>query len=70
MNESIDHFIFDCPNYHTQRQRMFCKLNLLNINNNLITLSLLLTGGNGSHTLRVSLKNICFIHKGIKKISN
>ena len=53
--ETVEHFIFECTEYISFRTALFNDLGNLNINQDEISLKLLLTGGEGSNKLKMKI---------------
>ena len=56
--ETVEHFIFECREYVSFRTTLFNDLGNLNINQDEVTLKLLLTGGEGSIKLKIKILRI------------
>ena len=53
--ETVEHFVFECTEYIPFRTALFNDLGILNINQDEISLKLLLTGGEGSNKLKLNV---------------
>ena len=58
VRENVNHFIFRCGNYNVQRRLLFQDLRQVGIQENMVNLNLLLTGGNMTGRMRVKVMQI------------